>query len=736
MRRNSLLLVLVALLLGLSGTVSGQITNIQISTPSTQLQNEEQVFYCPTDENIIIATWRDFRLGFRRCAIGRSTDGGLTWIDKLNDVIFGGNSQQTDPAMTVDRQGNFYGCYMDGGEEHSALVVIKSTDKGQNWTGPYVVYIWQGSNYSNLADKEFIACDRTNGPHDGNIYVVWTQFYIETDSSVVGFIRSTDGGLTFDDSCNISYFRSDIDDGSHFVGSDLFVQPIVGSDGAVYAFYSGYDGQMDECDSTSSLYMSKSTDGGLSWPVFREKIYDYDGIRCQVVDGNIDVFCCPAGDADITGGTYDGNIYISSMDFVEDGPYKHGEIFLLRTTDGGTTWQDRVRINDDPLGYDVDQFHPWLTVNQDGVIAVIFYDQRMDPSHYMFDVFAAYSFDGGETFTTNHRVTNVSSNPYYLGKAGTIAEYIGVTAFDDKITAVWTDLRNENQDVFAATFSMPFLEPRLLEVNDGTYLTSIPGSLLWGHSWHLDDVSYRLEVSSEPAFSTMLIDAELSDHQYTLTGEITDDAIYYWRVKAFRTLEADSSEFSDVWTFGVDRVIPGLPVLVSPTEGNIVVDYRPEFTWSVPAGEEVAPEYCEIEIADNDQFTGKAYYYHAEGLTETTYIPPEDLPGAGTYYWRINHYDLAGNESGYTGAGSFSLVDYICGDANGDEGVNIGDVVFLANHVFRESECTVNPPIGCPPEPYEAGDVNCDGSVNIGDAVYLGNVIFRPGSPGPCAACS
>ena len=62
-------------------------------------------------------------------------------------------------------------------------------------------------------------------------------------------------------------------------------------------------------------------------------------------------------------------------------------------------------------------------------------------------------------------------------------------------------------------------------------------------------------------------------------------------------------------------------------------------------------------------------------------------------------------------------------------------MVDIGNHVFRNGECATNPPIGCPPDPYEAGDVNCDEAVNIGDAVYLGNVIFRPGSPGPCAAC-
>jgi hypothetical protein len=83
----------------------------------------------------------------------------------------------------------------------------------------------------------------------------------------------------------------------------------------------------------------------------------------------------------------------------------------------------------------------------------------------------------------------------------------------------------------------------------------------------------------------------------------------------------------------------------------------------------------------------------------------------------------------------YNRVPYICGDANGDDGVNIGDVVYITNHVFRNGECSTNPPIGCPPDPYQAGDVNCDESVNIGDAVYVGNVIFRPGSPDPCAGC-
>ena len=71
------------------------------------------------------------------------------------------------------------------------------------------------------------------------------------------------------------------------------------------------------------------------------------------------------------------------------------------------------------------------------------------------------------------------------------------------------------------------------------------------------------------------------------------------------------------------------------------------------------------------------------------------------------------------------FVTFLCGDANGDEEVNIGDAVFIINYVFRS---------GAAPDPLEAGDANCDGQTNIGDAVYIISYIFRDGSE-PCANC-
>jgi hypothetical protein len=66
--------------------------------------------------------------------------------------------------------------------------------------------------------------------------------------------------------------------------------------------------------------------------------------------------------------------------------------------------------------------------------------------------------------------------------------------------------------------------------------------------------------------------------------------------------------------------------------------------------------------------------------------------------------------------------EYICGDTNGDETVNISDAVYLINYVFIG---------GDPPEPIESGDCNCDTSCNISDAVWIINYIFV-GANDPC----
>ncbi|MEE9442111.1 MAG: S8 family serine peptidase [candidate division Zixibacteria bacterium] len=71
-------------------------------------------------------------------------------------------------------------------------------------------------------------------------------------------------------------------------------------------------------------------------------------------------------------------------------------------------------------------------------------------------------------------------------------------------------------------------------------------------------------------------------------------------------------------------------------------------------------------------------------------------------------------------------IPHILGDVNMDGNVNILDVVYLINYVYKE---------GPEPEPYAiAGDVNCDNLVNILDINYIIAFIYKEG-PEPQDCC-
>ena len=63
-------------------------------------------------------------------------------------------------------------------------------------------------------------------------------------------------------------------------------------------------------------------------------------------------------------------------------------------------------------------------------------------------------------------------------------------------------------------------------------------------------------------------------------------------------------------------------------------------------------------------------------------------------------------------------IDFACGDANDDGGINILDIVFIINYKYKG---------GPAPEIFESADVNSDTIINILDIVYLINFKYKSG---------
>ena len=194
------------------------------------------------------------------------------------------------------------------------------------------------------------------------------------------------------------------------------------------------------------------------------------------------------------------------------------------------------------------------------------------------------------------------------------------------------------------------------------------------------------------------------------------------QLKAFRTTDASESEYSEVWSLNVDASAPGVPALLFPPDGSNVIPYTPQFSWSEER--KGSPVSYTLNVADDSLFHGGPEYYEYTGIHATSYTLPDSLADSTTYYWRVEAADQAGNQSGWQEHPFrfYSLI-FIRGDANGDGIVNVADVVYLVNYLYRT---------GDPPAPQEAGDVNCDGIVNVADVVYLVNYLYRGGNPPSC----
>jgi hypothetical protein len=712
--------------------LKADVSNIRLNTDtSRELQNEEMIWVSPTDSNIVMAVWRDFRLGYRKVAIGLSIDGGYTWVDSL--LKGGVYLQYSDPAIWCDRFGTFYPLTMNfsfNSYGECNLALWKTTDNGATFSGPFYAVHDTVNEY--LEDKEFMTIDRTGGTYDGNIYVCWARF---PNPTRIMFVRSTDGGINWSDTLIVG---SPLEVEGYDAGQFSF--PLVDAYGNVYVVWRGrvrVDGVWRACQR-----MAKSTDGGVSFSPSKAIMINNP---VSYAPGGINIYNMCSMDADITNGLYRGNIYLAVPDGVDNGVNFHSDILLIKSTDEGDTWSEPIRVNDEPEDLPIYQFHPWLVVNQEGVIIVFFYDQRNDPPYYeKFDSYITFSFDGGETFTTNYRVSDVSSDPYYAYTniekddlyepaevssttlkplAGLLGEYIGVSAYFDRVHCIWTDTREGDQNVYYSNFTIPFLPPRLYLPDDSSYVSAQPG-FKWAACDFFDEAHYDLEISTDSNFVTLdFLYSDLDTNLFTLTSPL-GETTYYWRVKAFKVSDTTETQYSAIRTLKVDITPPAVPILLSPADSSTVSDSMPEFSWSevtyLKSFTKGSPVYYTLQVSPDSGFSPELFEY--TDISSTSFVMPNVLADYQTYYWKVSAEDLVGNQSGWQGYPfQFWLQQYFYGDTNGDGEVSVSDVVYLISYLFKGGPSPVRD---------YAADSNCDGEINVSDVIYLINYLFK-GGPAP-----
>jgi hypothetical protein len=315
-----------------------------------------------------------------------------------------------------------------------SIGVMVSHDGGETISD--VTMIDSGAFPVNFHDRQWIAVD----DETGTVYVAWTGIFMPGNL----VYKSTDQGQTWEgpvllDNLPMALSTPDQADGTPAESTSpgqLFVD--TGPQGTVYVSGCGDSGP----------YLAKSTDGGESYGEWSPVVEARDeGMEAEYRSGQI---CMVA--ADETGGPHDGNVYV----VYASTPDGHRDVFLTRSTDGGETWSDPVQLDHDDTQND--QFLPTISVNPNGVVDVAWYDRRHDPDNRLLDVYHRYSVDGGETWSMESRVTDVSSDPTHSKHQGGftfIGDYIEIDSAEECAWPAWVDTRNEKADVMTTCLERP-----------------------------------------------------------------------------------------------------------------------------------------------------------------------------------------------------------------------------------------------------------------------------------------
>jgi hypothetical protein len=579
----------------------------------------------------------------------RSMDSGVTWQDGGSFPIGPGNIRSRgDPSLAWRALDGFfyYASLDDHGGGPRGLSIWRSTDDCASFQ--WLVEV----SYSGSDDKELLAIDNNPAsPYYRRIHLAWL---VQTDR--LYYFTYSDDGLNWSTPVLIS------DPAADYVAG---AWPVVAPNGDIYVGWVRWDGFPD---GPMDQEMVRSTDGGDSFsPVANPldnavvprdpRAREYCGI--SALNGfirylpSLQIAISPGAS-----GEPEDYCLHATYPYDPDG-YNVGDVinvYYRRSCDHGASWGPEILLNDD--GGLTDQFYPTIAANEDGVVAVSWYDRRNDPgTNYFYERWATVSYDGGDSWEPNRRIGDAVS-PVFIDTLSSCnhGDYDMMVADQDYVYSVWVDDRiyfngHFDQDIWFDKLPLwPdfVMEPEVIvfdlcRPDVATATVDLGVISFYNQPVTLNDSGVPVGVSTTfdpnpitplPGSSVYTVDvtagADTGSHTWSVTGESS----------------GLSHEISV--TLFVNSAVPGTLALVAPPDGAGEISLgHIFFAWND------LPEATSYHLqVDNDPNFGSPEA-DISGIETNSYNLAGQLDPATTYYWRVRAVNGCG-DGAFSGANSFT----------------------------------------------------------------------------------
>jgi len=152
-------------------------------------------------------------------------------------------------------------------------------------------------------------------------------------------------------------------------------------------------------------------------------------------------------DVDRSNGPGRDNVYILSS-VVRYSVNDSADVMFARSTDGGMTWDNPIRINDD-VGTNNYQWFGTMSVAPNGRIDAIWLDTRDGgPGSYMSSLYYSYSLDQGVTWSENERMSDAFDPHVGWPQQNKMGDYFDMKSDNNGAHLAWANTLNGEQDVY------------------------------------------------------------------------------------------------------------------------------------------------------------------------------------------------------------------------------------------------------------------------------------------------
>jgi hypothetical protein len=267
------------------------------------------------------------------------------------------------------------------------------------------------------------------------------------------------------------------------------------------------------------------------------------------------------------------------------------------------------------------------------------------------------AFAGGSTVTVQYTITGGSA-PYAIwlnystdggltyphAIAGPIAHAAAGTYIYDWLapTITETDVRVK-AEVYDAVPTHSY------DTSDGDFIidaeaptctaTVVPATPDGANGWYVSDITITLSASDAGSgVATIYYGINDAWYEYTKAFVIATDGTY---VVGYYTVDNVGNTGDTTWlNFKLDKTPPTAVELYTPANNTFLETNDVSFSWSAASDATSGFSRYELQVAADADFSAPVL---TETLTTTEFATT--LP-AGTYYWRVLSFDIAGNSAG------------------------------------------------------------------------------------------